>query len=252
MRYLFIILLLTGCSSQENNWLGDDALSTESGLTYMVLNEGHGATPVAGNEVIAHCTLKIGDSTVFWDTRETNEPFTFVYKHTSLIPGFDETIGLMQQGDRLKAVLPPELAYGPRGFGDLPANAWLSFDIEILEVNDMMLWVADTLFAEWLDNGKDAAITRYNHMKETDSYQLNERQLMILGSQLKKDGRLNDWFDVVQLRVSEYPESFSANFALGAAYEERGQKSKALQAYLDCLLVSPDNPAAVVKVRQLE
>ena len=154
---LIFVWLWISCSNQEKLFF-EDAETTSSGLEYKFLNKGEGPAPSAGNEVKAHCILKIGDSTVIWNTREDVKPFIFIYAQTKLIPGFDETIGLMVQGDRMKVIIPPELGYGSNGFGDVPANAYLSFDIELLEVNDLMLWIADSLFEKYQKQGSSAAI----------------------------------------------------------------------------------------------
>ncbi len=250
IRFLFILLLF-GCSEKKPQFLGEEAINTDSGLEYIVLNKGDGQSAVAGNEVLAHCTLKVGDSSVIWDTRGA-EPFKFVYSYTSLIPGFDEIIGLMNQGDRYKVIIPPHLGYGSNAFGDVPANAYLSFDIELLEINDIMLWISDSLFNTWLSEGSEKALADYQSMESNPRYHLHERQLMILGSKLKNDGRLNDWFEVTKLRAQKYPESFSALFALGSAHEDRGERKLAITAYKKCLVISPQNPAAQSKLLSLE
>ncbi len=249
---LMIAWFLISCSNQEIQFL-ENAETTASGLEYKFLNKGEGPAPVAGNEVKAHCILKIGDSTVIWSTREDEKPFIFIYAQTKLIPGFDETIGLMVQGDRMKVIIPPELGYGPNGFGDVPANAYLSFDIELLEVNDLMLWIADSLFEKYRQLGSAAAMGYYDHLKnDTVHYTMHERQLTALSGLLKNDGRLNDAFAVMKLRAKDYPDSFGAHFALGSTYEERGDKKEAITEFRRCLEISPENPAATNKLLGLE
>lgn len=250
LRIFLFSCLFLGCNNQGQ--LGEEALFTESGLEYIYLKVGSGIRAEAGNEVLAHCVLKIGDSTVFWSTRADEDPFSFVYMHTKLIPGFQETIGLMRQGDRLKVIIPPELGYGDRGFGELPPDASLSFDIEMLEVRDLMLWVADSVFNVWQQEGPEAGMAKLEEYRSRPDINNHERQLMILGSRLKNDGRLNDWFDIVALRAKQYPNSFSAQFALGSSHEERGEQKLALAAYQEALRVSPENPAALSKVQALQ
>ena len=245
-------VLFIACSGQEKPFL-ENAETTESGLEYKFLNKGEGPAPVAGNEVKTHCILKIGDSTVIWSTREDDKPFTFIFAQTELIPGFDETIAMMVLGDRIKVLIPPELGYGPNGFGDIPANAYLSFDIELLEVNNLMLWISDSLFERYRQQGSGAAMEYYDDLKiDTVHYTMHERQLSVLAGLLKNDGRLNDAFEVLKLRASEYPESFGAQFALGSTYEERGDKKEAIAAFKRCLEISPENQAATNKLIGLE
>ena len=50
------------------------------------------------------------------------------------VPGFNEGLLLMRQGDRKLLLLPSYLAYGPGGSTSIPPDAALMFDVEILEV----------------------------------------------------------------------------------------------------------------------
>lgn len=50
------------------------------------------------------------------------------------VPGFNEGLLLMRQGDRKLLMLPSYLAYGPGGSSSIPPDAALMFDVEILEV----------------------------------------------------------------------------------------------------------------------
>ena len=50
------------------------------------------------------------------------------------IPGFNEGLLLMRQGDRKLLLIPSYLAYGPTGSSSIPADSALMFDVEILEV----------------------------------------------------------------------------------------------------------------------
>ena len=53
----------------------------------------------------------------------------------ALVPGFNEALLLMRQGDRKLVLLPSRIAYGTNGrTGAVPPDAALLFDMEILEV----------------------------------------------------------------------------------------------------------------------
>jgi len=203
-------------------------------------------------EVVTHCVLKIGDTLEVWNTRG-GEPYGFQYAETGQIQGFIESIGMMRKGGRMKVIIPPDIGYGSQAFGEIPANAHLSFDIEILEINDLMLWIADSLHAKFSKDGQEAAIAFYEKMKadETGLYDLNERQLMIVGSKLQDDGRLNDFYEVAVMRVNEFPESIGAHFAIASVHEERGENDLAIEAYEKCLELVPGNPAVLAKLEEL-
>ncbi|MFC6223590.1 FKBP-type peptidyl-prolyl cis-trans isomerase [Hymenobacter artigasi] len=50
------------------------------------------------------------------------------------VPGFNEGLLLMRQGDRKLLLLPSYLAYGVNATANIPADSALMFDVEILEV----------------------------------------------------------------------------------------------------------------------
>ncbi len=108
---------------------------TDSGLQYEVLERGDGASPGPESQVITHYTGRLADGSVFDSSEARGEPAQFGV--SQVIQGWQEALQLMQEGDRLRIWLPPELAYGSRGAGaDIPPNAALVFEVELIEVVD--------------------------------------------------------------------------------------------------------------------
>jgi FKBP-type peptidyl-prolyl cis-trans isomerase FkpA len=104
-------------------------------LTIEKLATGTGATPKAGDVVVAHYTGWLTDGTKFDSSVDRKEPFEFVLGRGQVIKGWDEGIASMRVGDKIKITIPPELGYGERGAGGvIPPNATLIFEIELLEV----------------------------------------------------------------------------------------------------------------------
>jgi len=107
---------------------------TASGLQYKILATGKGKVPAASAGVTVHYTGKLVDGSVFDSSVERGEPATFTLNQ--VIPGWTEALQLMHEGDKWMLFIPAELGYGERGSGgQIPPNAALIFEVELIKVN---------------------------------------------------------------------------------------------------------------------
>jgi peptidylprolyl isomerase len=119
-------------SAIKKNW--PEAITTPTGLKYVVVTEGAGdATPVAGAMVKAHYTGKLLDGTKFDSSYDRGNPIDFPVGQGRVIKGWDEAFLGMKKGEKRVLIIPPDLGYGPSGRGPIPPNAYMVFDVELVD-----------------------------------------------------------------------------------------------------------------------
>jgi len=113
------------------------AEKTDSGLMYVVDEPGKGASPTRGATVSVHYTGKLLNGQVFDSSVQRGEPIQFPVGTGRVIPGWDEGILMMKEGGKRTLVIPPNLGYGARGAGGvIPPNAWLVFEVELVDAGN--------------------------------------------------------------------------------------------------------------------
>lgn len=113
----------------------DGVVTTDSGLQYLVLEEGEAdaASPGATDTVNVHYHGTLTDGTVFDSSVDRGSPMDLQLNR--VIAGWTEGIQLMQVGDRYRFFIPAELGYGGSGAGQLIGpNTTLIFDVELLGI----------------------------------------------------------------------------------------------------------------------
>jgi peptidylprolyl isomerase len=111
-------------------------ITTASGLKYVELVEGTGASAMQGKTLTVHYTGTLKDGTKFDSSRDPGKkPYEFVLGKHTVIDGWEEAFSTMKVGGRRKLIIPPKLGYGAAGNPPkIGPNATLYFDVELLGV----------------------------------------------------------------------------------------------------------------------
>ena len=115
----------------------DELTTTESGLQYSDITLGEGIEAEAGSTVITDYTIWVkGDAEdTFIVSSSYSQPVSFVMGVGDIVfPGWDEGVTGMKLGGKRLLVIPSELALGEAGAGDIPPNATLVMEVELLDV----------------------------------------------------------------------------------------------------------------------
>ena len=112
-----------------------------SGLKYVDLVIGTGATAVKGSKIQVHFTGWFYENGVrgkeFDSSRRTGKPYIIKSLGSKeVIAGWGEGIQGMKVGGKRELIIPPKLAYAERGYPPIiPPNATLDFEVELLGIS---------------------------------------------------------------------------------------------------------------------
>lgn len=149
LLYFFTLLLLFSCADNEVpeihnvdydaaneteilNYIAENELTaekTDSGLYYIINEEGDSENPISTSNVTLAYTGYFLNETIF----DESENATF--NLNTLITGFSEGTQLLKEGGSGTFILPSRLAYGTQGSGSIPPGSVIVFDIELISIN---------------------------------------------------------------------------------------------------------------------
>jgi FKBP-type peptidyl-prolyl cis-trans isomerase len=108
-------------------------VTLDNGLQYEVVVAGDGAVPGPDDVVTVHYRGSFVDGTEFDSSYAHQAPAEF--EVGGAIPGWSEALTRMPVGSTWKVVVPPDLAYGEAGAGDvIGPDSTLVFEIELLGI----------------------------------------------------------------------------------------------------------------------
>nr|WP_236580465.1 FKBP-type peptidyl-prolyl cis-trans isomerase [Rubrivivax sp. A210] len=109
------------------------AVVTDSGLVYLALQEGKGASPAATDTVSVHYRGTFPGGKEFDSSYSRGQPAAFPLNR--VIKCWTEGVQRMKVGGKSRLTCPSAIAYGERGAGGtIPPNAVLQFEVELLGI----------------------------------------------------------------------------------------------------------------------
>jgi FKBP-type peptidyl-prolyl cis-trans isomerase FkpA len=121
----------------KTNNLTATAKKTAGGTWYVITKRGAGALPQTGQTVSVRYRGTVLATGKEFDAsdRHGSAPFEFTLGRGQVIPGWDQGIAMLPKGSKATLLIPSSLAYGSRGAGgDIPADANLRFDVELVDI----------------------------------------------------------------------------------------------------------------------
>jgi len=110
------------------------SVNYESGLQTIIHKEGKGELPKKGQTISVHYRGLLDTGFEFDNSYLRGSPIEFPVGEGVVIKGWDEALLNMKAGEKRTLIIPPDLAYGARAQGPIPANATLVFEVYLLEI----------------------------------------------------------------------------------------------------------------------
>jgi FKBP-type peptidyl-prolyl cis-trans isomerase len=107
--------------------------STSTGVRYADTRVGEGARVVPGMLVTVHYVGKLDDGHVFDSSEDRGIPLDFTVGAGQVVSGWEDGMVGMRVGGHRRIVIPPERGFGAEGNGDIPPNATVTLEVDLLE-----------------------------------------------------------------------------------------------------------------------
>ena len=135
MKQIFIAVFVAAISlGVTGGAVGVQTGHGKAEIDTKIIKLGNGSKIVRHSKVTVNYTGWLENGTKFDSSFDRGEPFNFTLGTGSVIPGWDIGIEGMKLGEKRELIIPPALAYGAKGAGEvIPPNATLRFEVELLK-----------------------------------------------------------------------------------------------------------------------
>ena len=111
--------------------------------------------------------------------------------------------------------------------------------------------VANELLAVINEDGLEAGISKYNSIKDSDSYSLKENEMNSIGYQLMSSGKTKEAAKVFYLNVEAFPNSSNVYDSYGEALMNLGKNDEAIVNYKKSVELNPNNQNGIDYLKKL-
>ena len=111
--------------------------------------------------------------------------------------------------------------------------------------------VADAVLVVIKEKGIDAGISHYNSIKDSEAYNLSEREMNNIGYQLMGSDKVEEASKVFQLIITEFPTSSNAYDSFGESLMKLGKNELAIKNYRKSVTLNPNNQGGINALKKL-
>ncbi|XP_007559706.1 peptidyl-prolyl cis-trans isomerase FKBP11 [Poecilia formosa] len=135
-RVFLLVIAVFSCALAQVDESETDELQVET----LVKPETCSVLSTIGDTLKVHYTGKLMDGQMF-DSSLSRDPLVIVLGKRTVIPGLEQSLIGVCEGQKIKATIPSHLAYGKKGYPPtIPGDATLEFEVEVLSLSPQTQW----------------------------------------------------------------------------------------------------------------
>ncbi len=225
--------------------------STEE-ISYKVIKEGTGATPLRGQEVTWSGKVMNGEEKTLFQTASLGENWQDLVGADPYDTLWNKAVMMVGEGGVVQATTPvSRQPYGERQWG---GNTPITFRIQVEKVGPPVKYGHEDLHDMITEKGLEAAKVWYAGLKRDnpEGYVFREFQMNALGYDLMGEGKEEAAIFVLDVNRQNYPDSYNTYDSLADAYSNAGNDFEAIKHFKMALQKNPESTATAEKLSKLK